>query len=304
MTDSLDALALTHWGDRVARQEMTPGTASRYARVFASFVRFAAASGAALDEVDSPLCRSFIHARMATGVQPASSTCRFRLTVVRDAYRGFVAAGLVGKDPTIGLRVAQDPQHRTPAPLTPQEASRLRAAGRLSPRDYLRPVVVELALAGGSHAEIAEATVAHVNLATGDLRLGKRIVTLDPIARSTMSARVAACRRTYRRKHLSWDPDAVPLALTRPLAAYPPTSIAPSISSSLGRAMRSAGLTRPGLRPTSIREYAANRCYALDRRVESVAALLGLESLDAARGYIDQVWQTRYSEEVRARDGG
>jgi hypothetical protein len=66
--------------------------------------------------------------------------------------------------------------------------------------------------------------------------------------------------------------------------------------------MNSAGLTRPGLRPASVREYAANRRYALSERVEDVATFLGLESLDVARGFIDPAWQHLYGKEVRALD--
>lgn len=92
------------------------------------------------------------------------------------------------------------------------------------------------------------------------------------------------------------------MALARPLAAYPDTSVAPSISSNLSRAMNRAGLTRPGLRPASVREYAANLRYALTERIEDVATFLGLESLDVARGFIDPTWQDLYAEEVRTLD--
>jgi hypothetical protein len=63
--------------------------------------------------------------------------------------------------------------------------------------------------------------------------------------------------------------------------------------------MAASGIARPGLRPASLREYAANQEYARHGRVEDVATLLGLHSLDAARGLIDEEWQRRYAEEVR-----
>lgn len=300
MEDPLGLSVLRHWQDRVASGGMTPGTASRYGRVFESYVRFLHACGTCLREVDGRLCRAFVHAPAVGGDRPAESTSRFRLTVVRDAYHGLIEAGLAVNDPTTGLRIAQGPQQRFRAPLSPTEAARLRAAGRLSPRDHLRPAVVELALCGGSHAEISRVVIADLDLEEATLRLGNRSVALDPFAVSTMRARLAACRRDARRQRMPWDPTTVSVALKRPLASYPATSVAPSISSSLSRAMTSAGLTRPGLRPASIREYAANRCYALEGRVEGVAALLGLASLDVAKGYIDASWQEEFGEEVRA----
>ena len=66
--------------------------------------------------------------------------------------------------------------------------------------------------------------------------------------------------------------------------------------------MASAGLARTGLRPASVREYAANRHYALTGRVEAVAEFLGLASLDVARGFIHPAWQEQFAEKVRALD--
>jgi len=161
---------------------------------------------------------------------------------------------------------------------------------------------VELALAGGSHTEIARVVVNDVDLASCTVQLGARRTRIDAFAVATIQARIASCRRIARRSEAGWDQASVSLALARPLAAYPPTSVAPSISSSLSRAMRAAGLTRTGLRPASLREFAANRCYALESRVESVADFLGIPSLDAARGLIDEDWQHQFGEEVRASD--
>ena len=304
MTDPLVPPVLQHWEQRVLAGQMTPGTAGRYVRVFHSFTRYVAASGSNLAAADVDLCRAFIAASMTGGTRPAAATSRFRLTVARDAYRGLLELGLVDADPTLDLRVDQPLQHRAPAPLIPLEATRLQAAGRLSPRDHLRPAAVELALAGGSHAEVSQVVVADLDLARDCVRLGGRRILLDPPAASVLRARVAACRRTARRRKEPWDPATVAVALSRPLATYPATSIAPSISSSLSRAMQAAGLTRSGLRPASIREYAANRCYALEGRVESVAELLGIASLDVAHGFIDHSWQRQYGEEVRARESG
>lgn len=98
-------------------------------------------------------------------------------------------------------------------------------------------------------------------------------------------------------------PERGPLALTRPLATYPLESVAPTVSTNLTRALTAAGVHRPGVRPRSVREYAANRLYALTGRIEDVAAHLGIESLDSARRLIDNQWQHRFAEAVRGDAG-
>ena len=302
-TASENGLVLGYWVQRVERGEMAAGTAARYARIFASFRRFITARGYdTLAAVDPQTCRTFVNASRG-GQPPAKSTSRLRLTVVREAFLALRLLNVASVDPTAGLRVVQPEQPRHPIPLTPAEAARLRSAGRISPRDHIRPATVELALAGGSHPEVATTVVTDVDLIDGRVRLGSRSIDLEPFAITTLVARIASCRLMASRRGRSWNPDITSIALSRPLDAYPETSVAPSISSNLSRAMSSAGLTRPGLRPASVREYAANRRYALSERVEDVATFLGLESLDVARGFIDPAWQHLYGKEVRALDG-
>jgi integrase len=288
------------WRVRLAAGELTPGTEARYERVFSAFLGFIGAHGVPLARVDPKLCRAFVFALRRGGETPAASTSRFRLTVVRDAFATLTSVDGNYVDPTRELRVVQGAQSRTPAPLTPGEVGRLRSSGRLNPRDHLRPAAVELALAGGSHAEIAATVVRDVDLSKGAVALGTRQVQLEPFAGMTLAGRVAACRRAARRTRRAWDPATTSIALSRPLATYPLTSVAPSISSSLSRAMAASGIAKPGLRPASLREYAANQEYARRGRVEDVATLLGLHSLDVARGLIDEEWQRRYADEVRS----
>jgi hypothetical protein len=72
---------------------------------------------------------------------------------------------------------------------------------------------------------------------------------------------------------------------------------------SLSRALHRAGVTRVGVRPRSVREFAANRTYALTGRVEDVAHLLGLSSLDTAAHFVDHAWQDRWGDFARASVG-
>jgi site-specific recombinase XerC len=225
MTTEVD-LVRAHWHLRGHDAEMTPSTVARYERVFGSFVRFAAASKCdSLAAVTSPVCLAFVHAPCGGGHQPARSTSRFRLTVIRDGLRALQRAGIASSDPTAGIRVQQSVQARQPEPLTPSEATRLRLVGRVFPRDHMRPATVELALAGGSHAEIAATVIADLDLRRDRICLGSRWAELDPFAKVTLMARVAACRRASRRARDPWDPEVRALALSKPLSAYPPTSV-------------------------------------------------------------------------------
>jgi hypothetical protein len=205
----------------------------------------------------------------------------------------------------MGLRVDEPAGSPVVCPLTPPETQRLRVAGRTRPGDTLRPSVVTVAIFGGSHREVSASVISDVDLPGGRLRLGRattadRLITLARTGCGVLQERLAAQRRAWRRRGQPWDTDLVPLALHRPLAAYPPASVAPSVSMSLSRALHCAGVTRVGVRPRSVREFAANRTYALTLRVEDVAQHLGLSSLDAAAHFVDHAWQDRWGDHIRA----
>lgn len=292
------------WSVRVHAEEMAIESADRYCRVLKSFARFATARGVTSCLAVSPTtCQDFIFASSAAQGLPSPSTRSFRLTAVRSAFDALRAAGLVASNPTSCLRVARDAGHPTVCPLTPEEAQRLRVAARTRVTDTLRPAAVTVALAGGSHGDIARAVVADV--ADTQLRLAgyghsTRWVPLNASDAATLKARVASLRLQWRHLNRAWRPSTVPLAMLRPLSSYPICSVAPSVSTNLSRALHRAGIDRPGVRPRSLREYAANRTYALSNRVEDVAQHLGLVSLDAAARMVDNDWQHRWAEVIRA----
>jgi hypothetical protein len=72
------------------------------------------------------------------------------------------------------------------------------------------------------------------------------------------------------------------------------------VASSLRRALDAARITRVGVSPISLQQYAANTAYAVTGRVEDVADLLGRRSLDAAARLVDPDWQAAWAEHVRA----
>lgn len=167
------ATARARWVNRAAHGSLTLSTASRYERVFSSFVRFAMANDAhVLEDLDTRMVCLFVRAPLPGHRPPSTSTSRFRLTVIRDAFDGFVDSALAAENPTAGLCVAQAVSLATPQPLTPDEARRLQAVARLRPADTLRPATVELALLGLTHAEIAKAVASEFDLGFVRLRVG------------------------------------------------------------------------------------------------------------------------------------
>ncbi len=304
------AVAQERWANRLQQGTMAPGTAARYRRIFDAFCRYAVANGVP-DEggVSADLCQRFVAAPTRNDRPSAGSTGRVRLAAIRNAFDVLVEAGLVSENPTLGVRVAWESTVASPCPLTPAEAQRLLAAGRLFSTDTLRPACVALALAGAAHGEIAQAVVADVDPTTSRARLGSgaefaRTIALEAAATAALTARVSAQRREWRRRKQLWVPESVPLAMHRPVSAYRADSVAPTVSMNLSRAMKRAGVTRVGVRPRSCREYTANAVYARTGRVEDVAQRLGIVSLDAAFRLLDWEWQRQWGQGTAAVDSG
>lgn len=296
--------ACARWAGGVEASRLSPGTRARYVQVFDSFGRYASSAGVSAPGLVTPaLCARFLVAPLQGDRRPSSATSRLRLTVIRSAFDALVDRGLLDCNPTVGLLVAHAPTRSLPCPLTPPEVQRLLVAGRVHPDDTLRPATSALALCGATHAEIAAAAVADVDLDRQRLRLGpaprERYSPLTPGVTAVLVARIRTQERAWRRQNEVYDPALVPLALNRPAGSYPLNCVAPTISGNLSRALRCAGVTRPGVRPRSIREYAANTLYAVTGRVEAVAERLGITSLDAAARLLDPTWQQQWGQTVR-----
>jgi len=306
MTTWMDARHVVSlgWSD-IAHAPLKPGTRARYEQVFDYFSRYAAAVEiCSVEDATADLCSRFLDAPLRGGDVVSGATARLRLTVLRSAFDVMSARGVVPTNPATSLRVDHAPRPYEARPLTPSEVMRLLATGRVGPSDTLRPATVSLALAGASHGEIANTVIADLNITKRHIRLGanghERECALPPSAAHALEARVDDQRRIWRRRSEPWDPADVPLALSRPASTYPVNSVAPTVSGNLSRALRKAGIDRPGLRPKSIREFAANALYAEVGRIEAVAQLLGLRSLDTTARLIDQEWQSRWGLVIRA----
>jgi integrase len=317
--DVADAVAAVReqWRAKAAAGQLQPGTATTYERNLGAFERYVAARGITdTTGIDGVLLRAWVHApvsavspgsRGRAGQLASAATRRNRLMVLRQALavwveRGWIAPGLLD-----GEVVSKD-QSRPPCPLTPAEVDRIHLSGRRSPIDTLIPALVALALAGLGHAEIARLTVAEFDADEATIWVGgrsgtrPRTVPLNPSATRALTDQAVALQRAHAKVGVAFDPIAVPLALhPRPRSVR--DTVRPTVvGQHLHKALHLAGIRRQGVTAGSLPEYAANRCYALTNRVEDVAALLGLVSLDAAMRLIDPAWQTTHADTIRSRE--
>lgn len=312
------AAAEQAWLAESRARSLTAGTARGYTKNLKAFYGYARAHGVhLLDGVDLRLCRSWIHAPLSAtshgagsraGQMASSSTRRARQTALRRAAKFWLERGLIDANP-VPVDVIHVYGSMGPSPLTPLEVVQLRLAGRSGSRDTLLPAMVEAALAGASQQSIALLVVTSFDATQGELRIAgtrqthERDLPLSAAAVTAMHVRVADLARSASRSRLPFDPAVTPLLVGRgpepSRSAHQPQVVA----SNLKRALAAAGVNRPGVTAGSLQAFAANACYAITNRVEDVAELLGLHSLDRAMTKVDHQWQAAWAKHVRALDG-
>ena len=317
LADGAEA-AFQRWNERQTAGLLAPATVALYRRHLEAFVSFAAAHGVeGFHELTASLCLAWIRSigvrpggttsgRSATAATP--STMRLRRVVLAAATEVWNkdGASLIGVVPDI---VVARPHRGLAAPLTPSEVTLLRRATVAGSRDLTTPAAVAAALAGAAQSEIARLTLSDVDLDDATLHLfgrgrsGARRIRIGPAGLVTFEARLAEVARAARRTGSPGSALDAPLALRRPLDSYSPHAVAPAVASTLSRAMKRAGITRAGVRPGSLRDYAANRTYAITGRVEDVADVVGLASLDRARALVDPDWQAQWADAARVDEG-
>lgn len=302
--------------DRVIDGELAGNSAEAYGRRLGAFAAYARAVGVkSTAEVDERLIRSWINSPLSAvspgsrgraGGPPADPTRRARQALMRIAVRIWASQGWV--DPTVmPVEVIGRTPSRPPCPLTPAEARRLRRAGQQSPADTLLPALVALGMNGLNHTEIARLALDSYDDQTGAVtvtgRGGRttRTVELDAEARRAVKAHVRALSRVKSLKERILDPSRCPLALPTAPRTHRSQVTATAVGQHLYRALEVGGITRDGVTPGSLQEYAANACYAHTNRVEDVAELMGFASLDAAMRLIDRTWQMSHAAAVRGQ---
>ena len=309
--------AKREWGGRREAGLLTERTEALYVRHLDTFLRYAAAAGGVhdVDGVTAKLIAGWVNAPIsavspgsrARGGQPASSaTRRSRQGALRQAVTVWADLGWVAAD-LIPARIIHKDPPRLPCPVTPAEAARLRMAGQQSPADTLLPALVAMALAGASSTEIARLKVGDYDPDTHVLHLGgrgqrvPRTAELDEHGARVVGAHVRALTKVAAKRKIVLDPEVTPLALPTAPRTHSTHVDPTAVGQHMYRALQCAGINRDGVTPGSMQEHAANRCYSLTNRVEDVAALLGLKSLDAAMAYMDPTWQQTWADTIRGQ---
>jgi site-specific recombinase XerD len=313
-----DAAAVVEqwWARQREAGEFNARTEALYRRHLSVFVRFATAHGVhevggvtqrlATAWVNAPISALSPGSRARGGQPPSSATRRNRQIALRQVFAVWVQQGWMSSDVLAGTTIKKDPP-RPARPLLPDEAARLRVAGQQSPADSLLPALVALALAGVSGTDISRLKVAaydaHARALEVDGRAGRvpRVVEMDEHGDRVLRVHIKALERAARKRGSAWDPAVVPLALPTAPRTYRTRVDPTAVGQHMYRALQAAGIKRDGVTPGSMQEYAANHCYALTNRVEDVAALLGLKSLDAAMGFIDPAWQQAWAATIRGQ---
>lgn len=308
------AAATAELADRYERGVVNERTATLYRRHLETFGRYLAAHDVTLTSevtgrivdawVDAPISAVSPGSRGRAGQNPAEATRRNRQVSIRWALEVWAASGWIQPE-VVPTRTLGRTASQAPCPVLPAEARRLRVAGQHSPADTLLPALVALGLSGLNHTEIARLTLDSYDPDTGRLtvvgRGGRRTreIALDPVARRPIDAHVRALHKVKRLDDLTNDPARCPLSLPTAPRTHRREVTGTAVGQHLYRAVAIAGITRDGVTPGSLQEYAANACYARTNRIEDVATLLGLVSLDAAMRLIDRDWQRAHAATIR-----
>lgn len=262
------------------------GTASSQQRIGGLITQFYArltAQGVTrLQDVTRDHCDGFIWATTENGDQPSIHTAHLRRTALRNLFRIATANDPTLTDPTRHVTLPAKPGP-TGRPVTDDEHALIRTAALGKNTDALRTAaIIALLEAGATTGEIAGVRWDDLNLDTHSVALPgatpvkPRVVgitywghgVLERHATSSSGEFVVTVGGTTGDSHVSQA----------------------SIVNTVRRVIRTAGITDPGVKPGSIRLWAARRHFN-DSGLEAAARTLGFDSLDRAADAIGYRWQ-------------
>ena len=257
-----------------------------------------------LSGVTPAIVDRFVHEailnRSGTSAEPAASTVQVRRGAVRELFRAARQLDLVEKifDPTVDID-APAKSSRRPRPLTDIEVDICRSYSHYTLNPTRSPAVWALAEATGTAAEIADVTLAGLDLAKSKVWFNGR----------------HGRRRRYG-SLTAWGRDE--LAAWTDLQGFEPSkrivfrgsttgqSGSASISADLSDTLKRAGLSQdPTVKPGSIAAWIAQTIYSntskstdhTPQAIEDVAYALGVKSLDQIADIIGLDW---YAERLAA----
>lgn len=262
---------------RQADGELTPGSAKKFHEMTARMFAHCSLMGASCVQTMAEFAEDWVLSPSRTAKDSfddaAASTMRTRRAVVRSAFARLRALGLTKEFPTIDLRLNVGAAACEEL-LTDQEVYRLLTvvAGDGSNRSE---AALSLALLGAQPREIGQFTAADVDAGRSTVSLPDRILRVNK----------ATLRALKNRQTYLCESSLVPIASNALYLAGGPTGLKPatgsSISQTLGAILRSAHC-RPGVRPTALRAWVAQRLYNETQDLMQVKHALGERTLDRA----------------------
>lgn len=253
-----------------------PSTADRLGPILLGFARRQHALGRTdLAETSEADVVGFLWARTRRGTVPSISTVHLRRSAIRLLVATLADLGTVLPDPTVAVELP--PKTRAGVrPLDDDEMTllRLAAAGHVRYRD-LAEATIALAEATATTGEAAAIVWGQLDLDAGTVQL-PGAGRVQPRTAELTAWGLAVLRRraqtgaadfgapvVYRGRH---DPGSQPSQA--------------AITNRLRRLLRDAGIAGDDVRPVSVRLWDPARRLAAGERIETVAAMLGLTSLD------------------------
>lgn len=279
---ALDRVAAELRGRRKLSVESEP-------RVLGLFERFGVFVGrafgvASLGEVSGEHVEAFVRASTGAGQVPSVATMRLRRSALRLLFRTARELGLVAGDPTVDL-VLPSRTNEAARPLTDAEVDACRRVCLHDLTSTRLSVAWALGEATARTAEIPHVTFGDVDLSSGRVWLRGSAKTEPRWGVLTEWGAVQLARHVRGLGNV--EPDTT--------LAYAGSGNVESRRSFSAQAIREtlqrAGLTGdPHVRPASLTGWAGVGTMRATRRIEAVAAALGIRSLDAAARVIGWDW--------------
>lgn len=237
--------------------------------------------------VTATAAEAWIRSLTRTGRPPSTSTMHARRASLRLFYRTLRELRLATHEPSLDLVLPSRPP-KTLRALTDLELAACRFVAVASILADRYPPIVALAEAGASTGEIG--WLRHVDC---DLRGG----TVElPGGRKEYPRRVAltdwgvsVLRDAAARAESSDEWIAVDHGSSYDIRRT-------SVTSVLSEVLQRAGVRGPGVEPRSFAAWAGARAFATTGRLECVATVIGLRSLDLAAAMIGYEWRVGVTE--------
>lgn len=237
-----------------------------------------------LDDASPTVARSFVAAADPDGRPAGTSLQRARRSAVRMLYRCGRELGVATIDPTSDIRLPALSTLRA-RPLTDDEILECRAASTWSLTSDRRAVAWALAEATCRSGEIPNVLACDVDNGTGAvvIRGGGRC--------KPRQGQLTDWGREQISIHLANVPNP-----TSPLVYAgdtPRLGGLVSANSAISHVLQRAGLAdEPDVRPSSVVAWAGTKVLERTGRIQRVADVLGLTSLDSAASFIGWDWST------------